>query len=116
MNEETICPWQDPWPADELEHLGECPVCGGIEREELEAALIDDTFQTAQGEWTLWKCDACHGAYLDPRPDEASIGRAYESYYTHSVGAADALAPWNRFAGLSRYLPPDISMPALVVS
>ena len=103
MNEETICPWQDPWPADELEHLGECPVCGGIEREELEAALIDDTFQTAQGEWTLWKCDACHGAYLDPRPDEASIGRAYESYYTHSVGAADALAPWNRFAGLSRY-------------
>lgn len=104
MTRETPDPWQVPWPADMLEHLGECPVCGSIEREVLEAALIDDTFHTAQGEWTLWKCDACHGAYLDPRPDEASIGRAYESYYTHSAGAADGLAPWNRFSGLSRYL------------
>ncbi len=29
------------------------------------------------------RCTGCGAAYLDPRPTEASIGRAYETYYTH---------------------------------
>lgn len=31
----------------------------------------------------MWRCEECRVAYLDPRPTEASIGRAYSDYYTH---------------------------------
>nr|WP_283937769.1 class I SAM-dependent methyltransferase [Sphingomonas hankyongi] len=31
----------------------------------------------------MWRCGGCGSGYLDPRPDERSIGRAYERYYTH---------------------------------
>jgi 2-polyprenyl-3-methyl-5-hydroxy-6-metoxy-1,4-benzoquinol methylase len=30
----------------------------------------------------MWRCEECRVAYLDPRPTEASIGRAYTDYYT----------------------------------
>lgn len=46
-------------------------------------ALTDESFLTAAGEWRLWRCKSCATGWLDPRPDEASIGDAYESYYTH---------------------------------
>lgn len=45
--------------------------------------LTDDAFGCAEGEWQLHHCDGCGNAYLDPRPDLSSIGRAYTAYYTH---------------------------------
>jgi 2-polyprenyl-3-methyl-5-hydroxy-6-metoxy-1,4-benzoquinol methylase len=42
-------------------------------------------FGAVSGTWTLWRCLSCTGAYLDPRPDRASIGQAYKSYYTHAI-------------------------------
>lgn len=71
------------WPEDGLEHLGKCPVCSSIARDVLYAGLTDVNFKCAPGVWTLWTCLTCHCAYLDPRPDANSIGRAYSSYYTH---------------------------------
>ncbi len=32
----------------------------------------------------MWRCLGCEAAYLDPRPNEHSIGRAYQNYYTHA--------------------------------
>ena len=40
-------------------------------------------FFVAPGEWSLWQCGRCRSAWLDPRPNEATIGIAYGRYYTH---------------------------------
>lgn len=77
----------EDWPESELQYLGECPVCGSSARDVLYEGLIDNVFFVAPGRWTLFQCDGCKSAYLDPRPDEASIGKAYGVYYTHSNGA-----------------------------
>ncbi|HET7576764.1 MAG TPA: class I SAM-dependent methyltransferase [Sphingomicrobium sp.] len=74
---------RDHWPEDHLEHLGECPVCKSPARELLFDGLTDIVFRVAPGAWTMWRCASCRSAYLDPRPDRASIGDAYKSYFTH---------------------------------
>jgi 2-polyprenyl-3-methyl-5-hydroxy-6-metoxy-1,4-benzoquinol methylase len=76
-------PWENPWPADELEHVSECPVCESTARQLLHDNLVDNVFFVAVGRWQLYRCMHCRSAYLDPRPDAASIGKAYETYYTH---------------------------------
>lgn len=72
-----------PWPQADLEAVPYCPVCGSAERAQLYADLSDCAFDVAPGKWTLYLCASCKSAWLDPRPTEASIGNAYESYYTH---------------------------------
>lgn len=76
-----------PWPARDTESVRECPVCGGTERTLLHAGLVDDTFFTAPGHWTLQRCRDCRSAYLDPRPTPDALPAAYAAYYTHG-GAA----------------------------
>lgn len=76
-----------PWPADGLETLGACPVCAGSARTALYRDLWDNAFFIAPGRWTMWQCARCRSAYLDPRPDRATIARAYERYYTHASSA-----------------------------
>lgn len=77
--------WRAPWPADELECVPACPVCSGTARELLRENLVDNVFFVAPGRWTLYRCTHCCSAYLDPRPNAASIGKAYGVYYTHAV-------------------------------
>lgn len=79
----TDAPWNTPWPASELERVPACPVCGSASRTILHEDLIDNVFFVAPGKWTLHSCTQCSSAYLDPRPTQTSIGRAYETYYTH---------------------------------
>jgi 2-polyprenyl-3-methyl-5-hydroxy-6-metoxy-1,4-benzoquinol methylase len=79
-------PWETPWPSNELEHVPECPVCGSGMREILHENLVDNVFFTAPGRWNLHRCLQCGSGYLDPRPDERSIGKAYATYYTHDAG------------------------------
>ena len=79
------------WPPEGLEGLGACPVCGCAERTLLHHGLWDYVFFVAPGEWTMWRCGGCRSGYLDPRPDEATIGLAYERYYTHSAYAPPPL-------------------------
>jgi 2-polyprenyl-3-methyl-5-hydroxy-6-metoxy-1,4-benzoquinol methylase len=71
------------WPLHELESVPSCPVCGGNSRRPLYQGLTDRVFCVAPGKWTLFRCDACGSAWLDPRPSPGSIGRAYQRYYTH---------------------------------
>jgi len=73
-----------PWPSSDLESVPACPVCGGGERSLLFEKLTDRVFAVADGEWDLYQCARCGGAYLNPRPTPASIGRAYGNYFTHS--------------------------------
>lgn len=82
---ESCKPWKTPWPENELESVPNCPVCGSFDREVLCNNLIDNVFFVAQGSWTLQSCKKCQSAYLDPRPNQESIGKAYGTYYTHAA-------------------------------
>jgi 2-polyprenyl-3-methyl-5-hydroxy-6-metoxy-1,4-benzoquinol methylase len=75
------------WPPEDLESVQACPVCGESARELLHAGLKDRVFKIAPGSWDLHRCPGCKSAYLDPRPTASSLGRAYDSYYTHEVGS-----------------------------
>lgn len=76
------------WSDGALEEVPNCPICGCSERKLLHANLEDRIFFAAPGKWTMWQCARCGSGWLDPRPDEASIGLAYQVYYTHDDGAA----------------------------
>jgi 2-polyprenyl-3-methyl-5-hydroxy-6-metoxy-1,4-benzoquinol methylase len=88
------------WPADGLENVPRCPVCGGTQRKLLHANLRDRVFGGAPGQWNLQACGGCGSAYLDPRPTPATIGQAYRNYCTHAPGGAVDSANasgWRRF-------------------
>ena len=98
-------PWLCTWPTNELQNIKICPVCGSSKRNVLYNNLIDITFLTAPGLWTLKSCGVCHSAYLDPRPNQESIGKAYNTYYTHKCGADQTkLADLGLFRRLRRML------------
>lgn len=71
------------WPAEELEAVERCPLCGCADRTVLHRDLTDRVFFCAPGRWFFYLCGSCESAYLDPRPTLESIARAYGSYYTH---------------------------------
>jgi 2-polyprenyl-3-methyl-5-hydroxy-6-metoxy-1,4-benzoquinol methylase len=88
------------WPVGDLERVSQCPVCGGSKRHLLYANMRDRVFGCAPGEWSLYVCDGCGTAYLDPRPTIATVGRAYQNYSTHVSGAGVDYATasaWRRF-------------------
>lgn len=72
------------WPPDQLEAVPECPLCGGGSGRELwHGEMTDRVFGIAPGAWSLYRCLGCGSGWLDPRPDEASLPRAYAGYFTH---------------------------------
>lgn len=75
----------EEWPDDDLEPVTTCPVCGDERRNALYTGLTDRVFGCAPGRWSLHRCIGCGSAFLDPRPTENTIGRAYNDYYTHST-------------------------------
>jgi 2-polyprenyl-3-methyl-5-hydroxy-6-metoxy-1,4-benzoquinol methylase len=89
------------WAPEDLESLDQCPVCGGSRRELLYGDLWDNSALSAPGQWSLFRCDLCGSAYVDPRPTRESIGRAYDSYYTHEQeGPTPASYPRGRIRQL----------------
>ena len=91
---------EQEWPADGLERVPTCLVCRQEERRVLHDGLSDRVFFCAPGRWTLYRCDNCGSAYLDPRPTPATIGLAYQSYYTH---APSSPAPASRVSPVARF-------------
>jgi 2-polyprenyl-3-methyl-5-hydroxy-6-metoxy-1,4-benzoquinol methylase len=81
------------WPADGLEKVEACPVCGAGGRSSLHAGLEDDVFRCAPGKWNMWRCDSCRCAFLDPRPSSSTLHMAYAKYYTHERSIRRD-APW----------------------
>lgn len=75
---------KDGWPVNELEEVSMCPLCDDPERHLIYSDLEDVCFRCAPGSWSLYQCLGCGCAYLNPRPTPATIGRAYQGYYTHS--------------------------------
>lgn len=100
----TTAPAQaQDWPSDQLESVDACPVCAGRRRALMYGRMRDRRFPTP-GLWTLWRCAGCRSAYLDPRPDEASIGRAYTTYVTHAPPADEGAVSPGPLGALRRRL------------
>lgn len=76
------------WPADGLEFINACPLCGDERRTTLHSGLTDVLFGSP-GQWILRGCKGCECAYLDPRPSRAGLPLAYLSYYTHVAQPGD---------------------------
>ena len=82
-----------PWPQADLESVPHCPVCGSAERSLLYRGLTDRVFCVADGAWDMYRCAGCSSAWLDPRPTPGSVGRAYETYYTHTAEDDASMLP-----------------------
>lgn len=96
------------WPADDLEVVPSCPVCGEHASMPMYDGLTDNVFGTAPGTWSLKRCMKCASGYLTPRPTPASIDRAYEGYYTHAADDHPLVRPIGRIrsflhAGINSY-------------
>ena len=81
-----------PWPASGLEEVDVCPLCQSRRRSIAHSNVQDWSFFGAAGKWTYWQCDDCSSLYLSPRPTPATLGHAYDQYYTHAPGGAGSLA------------------------
>jgi 2-polyprenyl-3-methyl-5-hydroxy-6-metoxy-1,4-benzoquinol methylase len=90
----------EPWPERELESVPCCPACGFGDRTLLYSDMTDRVFGVAPGAWTLYRCDSCESAWLDPRPSQATIGRAYQNYYTHIAESDIVAQPKSRLVRL----------------
>lgn len=99
----------ESWPADGLENVPLCPVCGNGRRQLAYAGLTDLVFHSAPGRWNLFCCEGCGSAYLDPRPTQSSVSLAYTHYYTHAKTGGknrETTSWWRRWriAERNRYL------------
>lgn len=72
-----------------LETISRCPMCGSDQQHRRFDAIPDFVFGATEERWTINECESCGSLFLAERPDEASIGRYYERYYTHE-NEADA--------------------------
>lgn len=90
------------WPAQNLQGVQRCPVCGSGDRQSLYKGLTDEVYRVAPGRWPLHACSNCTALYLDPCPSPDSIGRAYAGYATHGEIADSLAMPTNALAWLLR--------------
>lgn len=67
-----------------LEHVTNCPICGGTE---FTHHLICKDHTTTGEQFQLHKCQTCSFMITSPRPDQASIDKYYASntYVSHNV-------------------------------
>ncbi|MCF8095627.1 MAG: methyltransferase domain-containing protein [Desulfobacteraceae bacterium] len=84
MKKETMEVTKKQWPEHGLERVPNCPVCGSSQRDLLHSNLTDQVFFCAPGKWSLYECQDCRCAFLDPRPSPDTIHLAYSKYYTHT--------------------------------
>ncbi|MCL4556938.1 MAG: methyltransferase domain-containing protein [Gammaproteobacteria bacterium] len=87
-----------PWPEGGLESIQQCPVCGVSDYELLYPVLQDKVFGSDYEGLPMVRCVACDSAYLQVRPNEQTIGLAYQRYYTHEQSNSNGakLSPFRR--------------------
>lgn len=76
------------WSRGMLVNVPACPACDARDRTLHADTVFDHLAPESHDRWWVWRCVRCASLYLDPRPDDASIGRAYDVYYTHSAHVA----------------------------
>lgn len=75
------------WSEGELEMIGHCPGCGEPAHfSGYRYKGLRDELEGVPGRWNMRACRSCSSLFLDPRPNRASMGKSYRSYYTHQSG------------------------------
>lgn len=66
-----------------MKNLTNCPVCGGKDAKQV---MVCEDYTVSHELFSIVACPACGFKYTNPRPDENSIGKYYESedYVSHS--------------------------------
>lgn len=66
-----------------LEKLDKCPLCQSAD---IGHFITSKDYSISQEEFTIDQCHSCHLLFTNPRPDESSISRYYQSetYISHS--------------------------------
>lgn len=72
-----------PWPEGGLENIHRCPACGSEDSVLMYPSLQDKVFGTDYKGLPMVRCLVCDSVYLQIRPNEQTIGLAYQTYYTH---------------------------------
>lgn len=72
------------WSHGLLESVPYCPACKSPNRDS-KVIIRRDNDGVFPEKWTMVSCSDCGSLYLDPRPDAASLPRAYSDYYTHNA-------------------------------
>jgi SAM-dependent methyltransferase len=92
------------WSDNDLEQVERCPACESTGAAGFLTGAPDPT-QPATRKWAYDKCRACGSLFLNPRPTEATIHRAYTGrYYTHADPPVDDAWPATRGAALRERL------------
>ncbi len=81
------------WKQYELEYLDNCPVCGSPGHTVRFSGIEDRTTDTP-GQWSYCQCKDCGVFYMDTRPTEETIVRAYDNYFTHTLVEVRPRAGW----------------------
>lgn len=71
------------WSRGRLQLVDTCPACGSHARGQKSYVRQDDSMSMPDL-WEMVTCQDCKSLYLDPRPDDKSLPRAYEDYFTHT--------------------------------
>lgn len=71
------------WSRGKLRSVDSCPACGCHERLASVYRRKDDS-ASMPDIWNMVTCKACGTLYIDPRPDNESLSRCYEEYFTHT--------------------------------
>jgi 2-polyprenyl-3-methyl-5-hydroxy-6-metoxy-1,4-benzoquinol methylase len=79
------------WPDLEIEFVKNCPFCNSVKRKLAYEDVQDWSFYATSGKWNYWDCLDCKTLYLDPRPKEAFIHKAYSNYYTHEDATSSVM-------------------------
>jgi SAM-dependent methyltransferase len=74
------------WSRGKLRNVDSCPACGCQERLPEVYRRKDDSVSMPDI-WNMVRCKDCASLYLDPRPDDESLPRAYDEYFTHNRNA-----------------------------
>lgn len=72
------------WTHGAVRWVSRCPCCGEPDAGGGEFKRADDE-GTFRDIWTYRHCRRCLSMFLQNRPDEESLPKAYETYYTHSA-------------------------------
>jgi SAM-dependent methyltransferase len=93
------------WSDRDLERLERCPACESTDFAGFLDGAPDPTRPSSSRTWAYDRCNACGSLFLNPRPGEATIHRAYMgSYYTHTDPPSDDQWPATRGAALRERL------------
>ncbi len=77
---------EELWSRGKLKAVDSCPACDSQERLAGEYRRRDDS-ASMPDTWNMATCANCGSIYLDPRPDDESLPRIYDSYLTHTRAA-----------------------------